>query len=99
MSRSPSMSRILGPAKEAKSRSFTGTRLFSSTITWEQSLRGFDRIHLKPGETKTVTFPLSPSTLGIWNRDMVRVVEPGEYEIQIGASSTDLRLKGDLEIR
>jgi hypothetical protein len=30
---------------------------------------------------------------------MVRVVEPGKYEIQIGASSADLRLKGDLEIR
>jgi hypothetical protein len=29
---------------------------------------------------------------------MQRVVEPGKYEIQIGASSTDLRLKGDLEI-
>jgi beta-glucosidase len=73
-------------------------QMVSSTITWEQSLRGFDRIHLKSGETKTVTFHLSPSTLAIWNRDMVRVVEPGSYEIQIGASSTDLRLKGALEI-
>jgi beta-glucosidase len=74
-------------------------QLVSSTITWEQSLRGFDRIHLQSGETRTVTFHLSPSTLAIWNREMERVVEPGKYEIQIGASSTDLRLKGDLEIR
>jgi beta-glucosidase len=73
-------------------------QLVSSTITWEQALRGFDRIHLKAGETKAVTFHLSPSTLAIWNRDMVRVVEPGSYEIQIGASSTDVRLKGALEI-
>lgn len=74
-------------------------QIVSSTITWEQSLRGFDRIHLKSGEKKTVTFHLSPSTLAIWNPEMVRVVEPGKYEIQIGASSTDLRLKGDLEIQ
>ena len=74
-------------------------QVVSSTITWEQSLRGFDRIHLKPGETRAVSFSLSPSTLAIWNRDMRRVVEPGKYEIQIGASSSDLRLKGDLEIR
>ena len=73
-------------------------QIVSSTITWEQSLRGFDRIHLNPGEKKTVSFRLSPSTLAIWNRGMVRVVEPGKYEIQIGASSVDLRLKGDLEI-
>jgi len=71
----------------------------SSTITWEQSLRGFDRIHLKPGETKTVSFTLSPATLAIWNRDMKRVVESGKYEIQVAASSVDIRLKGSLEIR
>jgi beta-glucosidase len=46
-----------------------------------------------------VSFPLSPWTLAIWNGDMVRVVEPGKYEIQIGTSSVDLRLKGNLEIR
>jgi beta-glucosidase len=71
----------------------------SSTITWEQSLRGFDRIHLKPGETKTVSFTLAPSTLFIWNREMRRVVEPGQYEIQVAASSADVRLKANLEIR
>jgi beta-glucosidase len=70
-----------------------------STITWEQSLRGFERIHLKPGETKTVTFSLAPSTLAIWNREMKRVVEPGKYEAQVGASSAEIRLKGDFEIR
>jgi len=74
-------------------------QLVSSTITWEQSLRGFDRIHLKPGETKTVSFTLSHATLAIWNREMKRVVEPGRYEIQVGASSADIRLKANLEIQ
>lgn len=71
----------------------------SSTIIWEQELRGFERVHLKPGETKTVTFTLAPSTLAIWNRDMKRVVEPGRYEAQVGASSKDIRLRADFEIR
>jgi beta-glucosidase len=71
----------------------------SSTINWEQSLRGFDRIHLKPGETRTVSFSLSPSLLAIWNREMKHVVEPGKYEAQVGASSADIKLRGDFEIR
>jgi beta-glucosidase len=71
----------------------------SSTINWEQSLRGFDRVHLKPGETRTVSFTVPPSMLAIWNQAMKRVVEPGKYEAQIGASSSDIRLKGDFEIR
>jgi beta-glucosidase len=71
----------------------------SSTITWEQSLRGFERVHLKPGETRRVTFNLAPSTLAIWNREMKRVVEPGKYEAQVGASSAEIKLKGDFEIR
>jgi beta-glucosidase len=71
----------------------------SSTINWEQSLRGFERIHLKPGETRTVSFTLPPSMLAIWNPAMQRVVEPGRYEAQIGASSADIRLKGNFEVR
>ena len=70
----------------------------SSTITWEQSLRGFDRIHLNPNETKAVSFTLSPSTLAIWNVAMKRVVEPGKYEVQIGAASDDIKLRAPLEI-
>jgi beta-glucosidase len=71
----------------------------SSTTNWEQSLRGFERVHLKPGETRAVSFSLAPSLLAIWNREMKRVVEPGKYEAQVGASSADIRLKGDFEIR
>ena len=71
----------------------------SSTINWVQSLRGFDRIRLKPGETRTVSFTLPPSTLAIWNREMKHVVEPGKYEAQIGASSADIKLRADFQIQ
>lgn len=70
----------------------------SSVTTYEQNLRGFDRIHLKPGETRTVTFTIEPDFLAIWNLEMKRVVEPGQFDVQIGASSKDIRLKGRFEI-
>jgi beta-glucosidase len=71
----------------------------SSTIIWEQSLRGFERIHLKPGETRAVSFKLALPTLAIWNREMKLAVEPGKYQVQVGASSADIKLKADFEIR
>ena len=73
-------------------------QLVSSTITWEQALRGFERIHVKPGETKTVKLQIVPDLLAIWNREMKHVVEPGKYEAQIGASSADIRLKAQFEL-
>lgn len=50
-------------------------------------LTGFERVTLKPGEKKTVEFPVTPEMLRIWNRDMERVVEPGVFELMVGPSS------------
>lgn len=66
----------------------------SSVTTYEKNLRGFDRIHLKPGETKTLTFTIKPEHLKLVNKDFEKVVEPGEFKIMIGASSEDIRLEG-----
>jgi beta-glucosidase len=70
----------------------------SSVTTWEQILRGFDRIHLKSGESKTVTFTVFPEYLELLNVEMKRVVEPGTFKVMVGASSTDIRLEGKFEI-
>jgi beta-glucosidase len=70
----------------------------SSVTTWDERLCGFDRLHLEPGETKAVTMVIKPECLAIWNLDMKRVVEPGRFKVMVGASSTDLRLKGEFEI-
>jgi beta-glucosidase len=70
----------------------------SSVTTYEKTLRGFERVHLKPGETKTVSFTLTPDDLSLWNREMKFVVEPGTFRVMIGSSSEDIRLKGDFEI-
>ena len=72
--------------------------LVTSVTTYEKNLRGFERIHLKPGETKTVTFILKPEDLALWDRQMHFVVEPGKFKVMIGSGSEDVRLTGQFEI-
>lgn len=71
----------------------------SSVITYESVLRGFERITLQPGETKTVSFTLLPEDLQILDRHMEWTVEPGEFEVRIGTSSTDIKLKDTFVIK
>ena len=70
----------------------------SSVITYEKNLRGFERVSLAPAEKKTVTFTLGFPDLALWNRSMHFVVEPGTFQVMIGSSSEDIRLKGEFEI-
>jgi len=63
--------------------------ILSSVTRPVQELKGFDRITLEPGETKTVTLSITPEKLQFYNTDMVRVVEAGEFEIMVGTSSVD----------
>lgn len=71
----------------------------SSVITYDSQLRGFERITLEPGETKRVAFTLYPEDLEILDRHMEWKVEPGEFEVLIGSSSEDIRLKETFEIK
>ena len=77
---------------------YVGDRV-STVTTYEEVLRGFERVHLEPGESKTVTFTVDPK-LNLWLIDLARkrVVEPGSFDVKIGASSEDIRLKGEFEI-
>ena len=72
--------------------------LVSSVTTYEKNLRGFQRVSLKPGETKSITFTLTPDDLSLWNRSMKFVVEPGMFRVMVGAASEDIRLQGDFEM-
>lgn len=59
-----------------------------STVTRPvMELKGFQRVSLAPGETEQVDLPITPAALQFYNRDMKRVVEPGEFEIMVGTSS------------
>jgi beta-glucosidase len=59
----------------------------SSVETPRRSLAGFSRIHLKPQETKTVTFAVSPKQIAVWNAEEKWAVESGNYTVWAGGSS------------
>ena len=64
---------------------------FSSVTTYDKVLRGFERIHLQPGE--------EPQDLGLWDKNNQFTVEPGSFSVMVGASSQDARLKGSFEVQ
>lgn len=66
--------------------------VISSVTTYEKNLRGFERVHLLPGEEKTIQFTVYPKDLMLYNINNEWVVEPGEFRVLIGASSEDIRL-------
>ena len=55
-----------------------------------KELKDFARISLSPGETKRVTFTITPEKLQFYNREMKRVVEPGKFQIMVGGNSEEL---------
>ncbi|MGI9176476.1 MAG: glycoside hydrolase family 3 C-terminal domain-containing protein [Pirellulales bacterium] len=71
---------------------------FSTVITPEKVLRGFDRVPLAPGETKTVRFVLEPEHLELYDRDGHWVVEPGRFTVMIGDSSESIKLEGSFDV-
>ena len=72
--------------------------ILSSVTTYEKNLAGFERSHLKPGESKEIVFTLDRKHLELLNADMKWTVEPGEFAIMAGASSEDIRLNGILTV-
>ncbi len=65
----------------------------------EKELKGFEKVSLKPGEAKTVTFKLDKRSFAFWNTDIHEWYAPsGTYEIKIGASSRDIRLTTEVDV-
>jgi beta-glucosidase len=62
-------------------------------------LKGFRKVRLEAGGTATVAFDLGPAELAMLDAEMKEVVEPGEFEVLVGRSSRDLRLKGLLTVK
>ncbi len=65
----------------------------SSVTVYETQLRGFERITLNVGETKTVHFVLNPDDLKLLDKKMNWVLEPGGFEVLVGSSSEDIRIR------
>jgi beta-glucosidase len=63
-------------------------------------LKGFERVELQAGGTKTVQFTLNRADLSYWSPDKKGwVADPGKFEIQVGASSRDIRLRAPLDFK
>jgi beta-glucosidase len=73
--------------------------MLSSVSQPVMQLKGFQRIHLNAGETKEVSFTITPEMLSMLNKQLEKVVEPGDFRIMIGASSRDLKLKETLTVK
>lgn len=69
-----------------------------SVETPHMALKNFDRIALRAGESRTVTFDLRHDDLALYNLKMEHVVEPGEFKVMVGVASNDIRLEGSFRI-
>jgi len=65
----------------------------SSVTRPVKELKGFQKVSLKPGETRTIALDITPELLAFYDVNMKYVVEPGEFEIMIGNSSRDADLQ------
>ncbi len=73
--------------------------VISSVTVPVKELKGFTKINLQPGNKKTVDFRLTHEDLALINRHLELVVEPGTFEVMVGSSSLDIRLKGSFEVK
>jgi beta-glucosidase len=62
-------------------------------------LAGFARVTLAPGEEKEVRFRVAREQLQLFDASSRWVVEPGTFQVMVGASSRDIRLRGEMEVR
>ena len=74
------------------------TDLKASVARPQRQLRGFRRVHINAGASESVTFTIKASDLALYDQDMRYVVEPGDFSISVGASSTDLRATAVLTV-
>ena len=68
------------------------TDVQASTVRPQKQLRAFERVHIAAGQSATVEFTLDEDAFALYNRDMKRVVESGEFVIAVGPSSDRLAL-------
>ena len=72
---------------------------YASVTVPVRQLKGFEKISLKPGESREVRFILPMRELSLWNARMEEVVEPGEFEVMIGKSSSDIVLRSKFKVQ
>lgn len=71
----------------------------ASVVQPNRQLKHFERVHLKAGETRRVTFVLTRTDLKVVTASLQRVVEPGEFTVMVGSASDDIRLEGKMSVK
>ena len=71
---------------------------FGSVVRPVLELRDFQKVKLNAGETKTIEFTIDKEKLSFYNDKLEWTAEPGDFEVMIGASSADIKLKSDFEL-
>jgi beta-glucosidase len=70
----------------------------SSVVTPVKQLKAFEKVYLKPGEERKVCFTLTPRDFMLLDANMQWKVEPGDFDVMVGSSSEDIRLRGNFTI-
>ena len=70
----------------------------ASLVRPVKELKDFQKINLKAGETKSVKFIIDKEKLSFYNQNLEWQAEPGEFDLMIGSSSADIRLKDSFEL-
>lgn len=73
--------------------------LVSSVATPKQQLKAFDKVLLKAGESKKITLKIPVDELALYDESMKRIVEPGDFEIQIGTASNNISRRHTISIK
>ncbi len=72
--------------------------VISTVVTPVIELKGFEKIELDPGESRTVKFRVTSDQLSLLDSRLTPVVEPGDFEVMVGASSKDIRSRGSFSV-
>ncbi|MVN74958.1 glycosyl hydrolase [Hymenobacter sp. HMF4947] len=72
--------------------------IVASTVRPLKELKDFQKVLLKPGESKTLTFNITKDKLAFYNQQLAWVAEPGEFQLMVGSASDDIRLTGIVEL-
>jgi beta-glucosidase len=72
--------------------------LFASVSRPVTELKGFQRIHLKKGESREVVFTITPEMLTMLDKNLKPVIEAGEFRLMIGSSSKEIKVAGTIKV-
>jgi beta-glucosidase len=73
-------------------------QMVSQPVRPVKELKGFQKVMLQPGETKTITFTIDKEKLSFYNDQLQWITEPGEFRLMIGSASDDIRLQDSFEL-